>query len=61
MTSSYTVEQRREMLLQLRNATAGDPNADTLVYTRLLEWIEAYGDAEEPIEILDDDEHTEPY
>ena len=70
MTSSYTVEQRREMLLQLRNATAGDPNADTLVYTRLLEWIEAYGDAEdistrpvradEAIEILDDDEHTEP-
>ncbi len=59
MASSYTVEQRSEMLHQLRTATAGDPNADTLVYTRLLEWIAAYGDAEDPIEILEDDEHTE--
>jgi serine/threonine protein kinase len=58
MASSYSVEQRREMLLALRTATAGDPHADTLVYNRLLEWIAAYGDAEEPIEIIEDDEHT---
>ncbi|MBK6920146.1 MAG: protein kinase [Deltaproteobacteria bacterium] len=56
MASSYGVEDRHRMLLQLKNATAGEPNADALVYTTLLQWIDAYGEADEPIEIINDDD-----
>ncbi|MBC8070409.1 MAG: hypothetical protein IAG13_18905 [Deltaproteobacteria bacterium] len=58
MASSYGTPQRREMLLQLRASTAGDPNADAVIHRRLLEWITAYGTAEDPIEILEDDHDT---
>jgi hypothetical protein len=58
MPSSYDVSARRELLLQLKTATAGQPNADELVYARLIEWIAGYGESDEPIEIIDD-EHTD--
>ncbi|MBX7080404.1 MAG: protein kinase [Nannocystaceae bacterium] len=56
MSSGYSVDDRRRMLLQLKNATAGDPQADALVYTTLLQWIDEYGEADEPIEIITDDD-----
>ncbi|MBL8944524.1 MAG: hypothetical protein JNK45_15300, partial [Myxococcales bacterium] len=58
MPSSYDVAARRELLLSLKTATAGQPDADELVYARLIEWIAGYGESDEPIEIIDD-EHTD--
>jgi len=55
MPSSYSVDARRELLLELKTATAGKPDADVRVYNRLIEWIAGYGESDEPIEIIDDD------
>ena len=59
MSSSYDVAERSAMLHHLKesarkNSAAAGPDADALVRLRLLEWIAAYGDSEEPIEIIDE-------
>ncbi len=58
MTSNYTVAERRDMLRELRNSTAGIPNAEAMVRGKLIEWIAAYGGIEEQIEIIDDEDTT---
>jgi serine/threonine-protein kinase len=56
MSSSYDVAERSAMLNHLKEAAADEPNADAAVRARLLEWIAIYGDSEDPIEILEDDD-----
>jgi serine/threonine-protein kinase len=55
MPSSYSVDARRELLLELKTATAGKADADQRVYDRLIEWIAGYGESDDPIEIIHDD------
>jgi len=55
MSSSYAVAERSAMLNHLKESAAGRPDADAVVRAKLLEWIAAYGESEEPIEIIDDE------
>jgi len=55
MSSSYDAAERSAMLNFLKESAAAGPDADAVVRSRLLEWIAAYGDSEERIEIIDDE------
>jgi serine/threonine protein kinase len=55
MSSSYDVAERRAMLNFLKQSAPPGSDADAAVRARLLEWIAAYGDSEDPIEIIDDE------
>lgn len=58
MESNFDAETRRQMLHQLKNSAAGNPDASWTVELVLLEWIATYGsdsvDDEPQIEILDE-------
>ncbi len=56
MPSSYSPAARKQLLLQLETPTPGETDADQRVYRRLIAWIADYGESDEPIEIINDDQ-----